>query len=313
MAIVIRRPVRVANPASPSRRRKQNPRRKLTAAQIAAGFGGKRRQSAALASRRRVRRNSTSKPAGNRRPTVRRKQQNIGEIVVLGNPAPVKERKTVAKRRTSKKAAVRRRSRKNPSTKRRAVFMAAPRKRRNFGRRHHRRNPGVRGVGSMLTKAGWVVGGLVGARAVTQLAFSLAKQPSANSGVIGYISNIIASFALGAAVGKFKSVEAGQQVTIGGLAGVVARAVAEYSPIGSFVKSQLSGLGDYGLGIYLPGQFGPPWVPVDPQTVAGGVQMLNPFPAPPALPAPRSGSGVGRLGDVGSGVGGRYGSAGRYN
>lgn len=311
MAVVLRRRVRVANPArrsSPLRRAKKNAaRRKLTPAQIAAGFGGKRRQAAAKAARRAARRNApkSSKLAGIRRRPVRR---NIGEIITIaGNPA--KEKK-VAKGRKRKSTAVRRRSqRKNPSKRRTVVYMS---KRRNSATKHRRRrNPSrTAGLSSMIAKAGWTVGGLVGARALTQLAFNLAKQPGANTGVIGYVGNVVAAFALGAVASKFRGREAGQAVTIGGLAGVVARAVAEFSPIGGFVKAQLSGMGD--LGIYLPGQFGPPWVPVDSQTIAGAVQMQNPFPAP-ALPAPAKNGGVGRLGDVGSGIGGRYGTAGRYN
>lgn len=310
MAVVIRRRLRVANPArragSPIRRAKKNAaKRKLTPAQIKAGFGGKRRQAAQL-SPRRTRRNAakSSKLAGIRRRPVRR---NIGEIITIaGNPATTKETKVAVKGRKKKSTAVRRRSqRKNPSKRRTVVYMA---KRRNTAKVRRRRNPSTRGFTSMVAKAGWTVGGLVGARAVTQLAFNLAKQPGANTGVIGYVGNIVAAFALGALASKFRNAETGQAVTIGGLAGVVARAVAEFSPIGGFVKSQLAGMGD--LGIYLPGQFGPPWVPVDSQTLIGGATMQNPFPAP-ALPPAKN--GVGRLGDVASGIGGRYGTAGRYN
>lgn len=314
MAVVLRRRVRVANPArrsSPLRRAKKNAaRRKLTPGADRGRIRGEAgRQAAAKAARRVTRRNAakSSKLAGIRRRPVRR---NIGEIITIaGNPA-AKEKK-VAKGRKRKSTAVRRRSsaRKNPSKRRTVVYMS---KRRNSAAKHRRRrNPSrTAGLTSMIAKAGWTVGGLVGARAVTQLAFNLAKQPGANTGVIGYVGNVIAAFALGAVASKFKGREAGQAVTIGGLAGVVARAVAEFSPIGGFVKAQLSGMGD--LGIYLPGQFGPPWVPVDSQTIAGAVQMQNPFPQP-ALPAPAKNGGVGRLGDVGSGIGGRYGTAGRYN
>lgn len=316
MAQVLQRR-RVANPSG--RRASSASRRRLSPAQIAAGFGGKRRQMASKAHRRR-----TSGTAARRRRPVKK---NIGEILTigLGNPAATKKRKkNMSSKGRSQKTARRRSTSANRT--RRAKPTTNPfyfaHKRRTRPRRvnaakktsrRYKRNPGFRGSGGvtgMISKASWTVAGLVGARALTQLVYSLMKNPSANSGPLGYISNIAASFALGAAVAKFRSREAGTLVTIGGLAGVVARALAEYTPIGGYVKQQLSGLGDYGLGIYLPTQFNVPLVPTDTQTLAGGAQMIDPFPQPMLTAA---GKGVGRLGDVASGVGSRYSTSGRYN
>lgn len=301
MAMVLKA-VRVKNP--PARPRRSG-RGKLTPAQLAAGFGGKRRMAAATKPRAK----QVSKPAHRRRVVARRK--NIAEIVHigLGNPAPKRGIQKVAKKgRVKKNTAVRRRAvaqkRRNPANGR-TVFA------KRTGRKHRQqRNPAITAnISTMLQKAAWTVGGLVGARGLTQFAFTAIKNPAANSGVLGYVSNIVAAFVLGGVVGKFRGKEAGSAVTIGGLAGVVARAVTEYAPGGQFVRAQLSGLGDYGLGLYLPTQYAVPGVPVDPNSIEGGATMQNPWPQLPAPPAPAN--GVGRLADAG--LGGRYSAAGRYN
>lgn len=321
MAVTIRK-TNLVNPAA---------RPRFTKRQLAAGFGGKRRRAAAL--KKNSSRNTAAKRARKRSGAgAAVTRPNLGLITVgLGNPAPQKRgnnamaKTNVVRGRASRSVAAKRPARRaNQGIFQRARRRAAAPPAKHRRRRNPRvqvivrrpRNPGPRlaDLGSMAGKAGWIVGGMIGARGLTQLVFSTSNNQAANTGFVGYASNIIAAIVLGGAVGKFSSPEDGMLVAIGGLAGVVARAMAEYSPIGSFVKQQLAGLGDYGMGIYLPTQFSVPLVPVDPQSTSTA-QMLNPFPPPPALPAPAGTKGMTGLGarlSQGPASYGRYG-AGRYN
>lgn len=236
-----------------------NPARKrgnMTAKQIK--FFGTKRQRAALkrrrpkAKRRHVTR-AKSNPARKRRavaaaPKRRRKtvhrarakrtrRKNPGEIIslVLGNPA--KRRKSVA-RTKRRKASVRRRS----------AGRRVARRRSNPGvvrhHRRHRRNPGTLGfnVQDMLALGG---GAVLGGTLPTVA--SQAVLGAKNTGWMGYLSNLAATFLLAWGAGRFVKGKQGSTLVMGivagGIGSVIKRAITDYSILGSY--GQQLGFGDY--------------------------------------------------------------------
>ncbi len=146
------------------------------------------------------------------------------------------------KKSTSRRRTNRRRS--NPTP------VKHHRRRRSTARRTHRRrrsNPGVRssGVTGFLLGGLAAAGGFVATKAATQFALG-----SSNTGVMGYLGNLVAAFITGKAVGMFtknKTIETG--VFIGGAMVVVARLVADNTPLGTTLTRY--GLGDYEASTWL--------------------------------------------------------------
>ena len=193
-------------------------------------------------------------------------------------------------RHRRKKATGRRRRRNRGYSHRRSnpVMHYRRRRSRRHGRRGRRRNPGAglipaRPLG-MLTTGLYVLGGMVGTRAATQLALG-----SKNQGVLGYVGNAITAGVLGQLVGRglLKSRQAANWITIGGFAGIAARLLQDFTPVGRMLNLQLAGVGDWGMAGFVPQAF-----PV-PQESAGWPNVQIPGSWRPAAAAV---SGLGRLG-----------------
>ena len=255
----------IVNPArrrAKARRNKRNkPRRHLSKAQIRAGFGGKRRKSAMRANRKRKRsvanprrhatrsvprhharkRNAARKSHHRtRRRTVKR--GNPAEQILsltVGNPGG-KRRSGMAKRRRKNTVHHHRKHRRNPSHRRRHVMHA---RRRRLGAR---RNPGGAGMMQLLTSGVFAAGGLVLSRFATQAVLG-----ASNTGFMGYAGNAVATAALAWATHMVsKNPRNRDAVILGGVMGIIARLITDYTPYGSFLQAQ--GFGDYGMGLYLP-------------------------------------------------------------
>lgn len=175
------------------------------------------------------------------------------------NSAPVARKRSVRRRR------------KNPS--------AAPtthRRRRVTVRR--RRNPAVLNKTTDLVKNGAsALVGLVAARQLPQLALG-----AKNTGILGYVATLIATFVTSYAIRKAAGPHAANAAMIGGGMQFASRLLNEYvSPVGKMLS--LSGLGDAtaaGLGEIRQSYFPLP-VPTRPGT-------LDPLMTTAALPAPAS-------------------------
>lgn len=330
MAVVGRRR-RLVNPAHRRGKRRLTLLQKLH-------FGSKRQRAAAKLrlSGKRTRRNLGTLRTYKRRPKTgfkaagikwgrigykraRPRRKNFGSILSF-TVNPGRRRKTIRKgewvmAKTRKRRRAKARVRRHRITRRRRTnLFGFGKKRRSYRRRRHvvavrhnrrrrhnprrRRNVGLPRVGGFVTKAAWTIAGAVGTRFLTQWALG-----SKNSGILGYVGNAAAALGLGWGVGKvMKSKDAATWVTVGGFVGIVMRVLQEYTPIGSLVASQLSGLGDYGLGVYMPTSF---FVPL----VAGsdGATMQMPSAVGAMIAAAGARKGVSGLAT------GRYGArAGRY-
>lgn len=311
MAVVMRRR-RIANPG---RRR-----RRLSLKQLL-HFGTKRqRASAALRLKHKRRANSgkfswrkTKKRRGLHGSIARRvkrhykarRRSNVGHVLSFTlNPGTKRKRRV-------KVMARRRRARKVSAHRRRRVVRVARRRRRNlFGFKSHRRrsyrrrrtnpvrvsrrrsyrrrrsNPGfgVGRVGGMVTQAAWTIAGVVGTRAITQAILG-----SKNTGVVGYAANGAAAILLGQLTAKFlRNPAAGKMVTLGGFVGIVLRIVQEYTPVGSYIKSQLGGLGDYTATTF--------FVPLNPSDGAASMQI--PASVKALQVVPKAGMGASRYGSA---------------
>lgn len=233
-------------------------------------------------------------PYSNVRVSRKKRRKNVGEIVSISlaglNPGVKRKKRKVnvmAKRRRKNAGTKFGRSwssysakkrKKNPGVRRRrrsthAVDSVAVKRRRRrtsnpmykvrrvrrVGRR--RSNPGfLSGVGTgLLPKAIGFLGGMIGARYLTQMVLG-----SNNTGYVGYAGNVAASVVLGMVAGKVtKSKELGNTVLVGGIAGTLLRVIFDKTPYGSFIQSQLNGLGkggDAGMGIISDSSFFSPQV-----------------------------------------------------
>jgi len=245
MATAVRKH-KIMNPA----RRKNKPRKHLSAAQIRAGFGGSRRKSALKAKRH----NKASKPAAKRnRPKVKNshrnvarprapKRENPGESILsltLDNPGG---RRSMTKQKNRKHHHHKKhnapKARRNPSMKMKKVANR---------RHHHRRNAGGGGnIVGLLTSGVFAAGGLVLSRFATQAVLG-----AQNAGFMGYAGNAVATAALAWATHVVsKNPRNRDAVILGGVMGIIARLITDYTPYGQFLQSQ--GFGDYGMGLYLP-------------------------------------------------------------
>ena len=163
--------------------------------------------------------------------------------------------------------------------------------RRNRVHRRYRRNAVGGRVGGLLVSGVYVVGGAVGTRMLTQAVLG-----SKNTGVIGYGGNAVSALVLGWGVKKFlRNPHAGNMVMIGGFAALALRLIQDYTPLGSFVQAQLSGMGirgDTGMGLLLSQSY------VDPAIYdAGGAVMPGAWKAlaaPPVVASRTGGTGMGR-------------------
>ncbi len=238
MAVATRRQT-VVNSA----RKNAGGRRKLSAKQIAAGFGGKRRQSAAKTKRRKphkaavrkaVRKNRSGprrKPVAKHRPrTVARRTKrrasrpNLGKIISFSLP---KESTSVA---TTKRNRGRKAHRKSYKRHTKA----------NTGRRRStRRNPGMGDITGLATSAVFTIAGAVGTKYLTQMVLT-----TSNTGVMGYLGNLVSAFLLSWGVKAFmKNDRAAGAVLSGGIVQVVLRLIADYTPFGQYTANL--GMGDY--------------------------------------------------------------------
>lgn len=256
---------RLVNPAR--RKRNAGARRKLTLAQRLAGFGGKRSQAAAKAAKSRKRKGNPKRKAAaapkkkvstraKARPKKTAAKRNPPSRVIsyaLENPAPSKGGKSMAaKRKTTRTKA--RKSNPARTTRRSAPRKAGRRRSSNPAKTTRRRrhsNPRGSGLTSMITSAGYLLAGAVGARAATQLVLG-----AKNVGAIGYAANLAASFVLGGLVGKvMKNKAAGKVIIQGGVMGTALRAIQDFTPLGSVVNANLgvAGIrGDIGVGFISP-------------------------------------------------------------
>lgn len=211
----------------------------------------------------------------------RARKRNVGEIVSISlagltNPGKRKGVKMAKRLKNTKAAkAARRRYRmsakKNPGvTKRRRTHAhkAAPRRRmrrRNSAVVIRRINRGRRrnaGVSSMLSgvvgKSVGVIAGALGARYLPQLVLG-----GNNTGVVGYVGNLVSSFALGYVGKKAVSPDFGTSVMAGGIASTILRILNDTTSFGTYINTALSGAGkggDIGLGIIQNSSFPLPQV-----------------------------------------------------
>ncbi len=255
--------VRIANPA-PKRKNKmaKQRRKKLSPAQIRAGFGGKRRKLAARSKHRRRTKPRKSNPARRKttkRATARhvkrsaprtkkrvakkhRRRSNPMEIISwgVGNPAPKRSKKkgkSMARRKTTKRAVAR--------------HTGARHSKKQMTRRRRRSNPG--NLGSMKD---WVVGGagvlagVVVTRAVPQMVLG-----TSNAGPTGYLANVVTAVGAGWLSHMMFPQNRILTATViaGGFATVISRIIADKTPFGA--QLSLSGLGDWGLGLYQKSNF----------------------------------------------------------
>jgi len=212
----------------------------MTAKQIK--FFGTKRQKAALKAKRssagkKAHRKAASRSKSNSAHRKRTpKRSNPGEIIslTLGNPA--KRRKSVASTKRKKKATGRRHASAGPRMK----------KRTNPGRRGHRRRSNPAGVGLNVTDLVALGGGAVVGGTLPTVA-TQAILGAKNSGAIGYLANLAATFVLAWGVNRFSKGKTGHTFSMGIIAGgigsVIKRAITDYSILGSF--GQQLGMGDY--------------------------------------------------------------------
>jgi len=212
-------------------------RRKLSAKQIAAGFGGKRRQSAVKHKRKAARKNksgprrkpstSSHRPRTKKRSVARRATKpNLGKIIsfTLPKESSVATTKQNRGRRKAKASGHRRRPTKKNTGHR---------------RRGSRRNPGMGNLTGLVSSAVFVVAGAVGAKYLTQMVLQ-----DKNTGVMGYLGNLVSAFLLSWGVKAFlHNPAAATSVLSGGIVQVVLRLIADYTPFGQYTASL--GMGDY--------------------------------------------------------------------
>jgi len=244
-----------------------------------------RRTVARAAPKRRVNRARRATPRAKKRRSNRRRS-NPGEILslTLGNPA----RKRRGMARHAKK-----------HNRRRATASGSRRhnrRRRNPSVRHHRyshrRNPAGFNITSLFTEGLGALAGLVGSRLLTQAVLG-----ASNTGFYGYAGNAAATAVLATLAHMlFKTKPAIRDgVVIGGTVGILARAMQDYTPFGTYLAG--SGFGDYagggahGVGVYLP------WNGVTPQRYVDALnsaQVQIPSGWAPTVSVPAK-TGVGAL------------------
>jgi hypothetical protein len=114
----------------------------------------------------------------------------------------------------------------------------------NRGHRRSKRNSAIADLPGLATTAVFTIAGAVGAKYLTQMVLT-----TSNTGVMGYIGNLVAAFILSYGTKAFmKNDKAASAVLAGGIVQVVLRLIADYTPFGSYTSSL--GMGDYLAQIY---------------------------------------------------------------
>lgn len=126
----------------------------------------------------------------------------------------------------------------------------------------HRRRSNPAGLGrpmDWLQGGAGVIAGVVGTRAIPQLVLG----PS-NTGPMGYVANAVAAVGLGWLTHMLfpRNSVLTTSVIAGGFAGLLSRIIAEKTPFGGTLS--LSGLGDWGLGLYQKSNY-----PAPPHLIGG--------------------------------------------
>ena len=271
MATAVRRHT-IVNPArrnrAKARRSNRAHHRRLSAKQIKyfgtpqqkAALKRKRKHNAAKHHRKHARRTVAKRsnapkhrshraaPRAKKRSSHKRRK-NPGEILslTLGNPAG--KRRSMARhhkknRRHAASGSRRHNRRHNPGRRMNA---------KHHSYRHRRRNPGGINVTSIFTQGLSALAGLVGSRLLTQAVLG-----SSNTGAYGYAGNAAATAVLATAAHMlFKGKpDVRNGVIIGGVLGIGARVMEDYTPFGTYLSQ--AGVGDYagggahGVGVYLP-------------------------------------------------------------
>ena len=240
---------------NPARRKGRNmAKRHLTPKQIK-HFGTKRQKAALKAKRSKKHRPATKKrsnphrkaaakqsshrPRTKKRATPKRRNP-VAEIIswTAGNPARKKGKKHMAHTKKKAKSSARRnagRSHKKPMT-----------------RRRHRNPAGLGRPMEWVQGGAGVLAGVLGTRALPQMLLG-----ASNTGPMGYAANAVAALALGwAAHMVFKKPIITTAVVAGGFASLFSRVIADKTPYGA--QFSLSGLGDWGLGLYQKSNFNRP-------------------------------------------------------
>lgn len=236
---------------NPARKVKKN-RAKLSPAQIK--FFGSPQQKAALKRKRRnaalLSKVKTKKRVSAPVKRVKRRKNIPGAIITAGlaNPAAKKERRTMSKSKTKKRRSTARPNQSHRSPRR------APRRKNglipyNFtGQRRHKKtkrraNPSLRSSGGLLKNGLFMLAGLVGSRLLPQ-----AFLGSKNTGVMGYGSNLAIALGGGFAVKSvLRDSQAGNMFILGGIGGIILRAIQDFTPFGQAINSSLQGVGDVGI------------------------------------------------------------------
>jgi len=277
----------IQNPAR--RKGKHMAKRHLTPKQIK-HFGTKR-QKAALKAKRKKHRPATKKrsnrakrsnPTPHRKRTAKRsahrprtrkrsaKRRNpVAEIIswTAGNPARKKGRKKMAHTKKRRKSSARRNT-------------AGRSRKRTMTRRRHRNPAGLGRPMDWVQGGAGVLAGVLGTRALPQMLLG-----ASNTGPMGYAANAVAALVLGwGAHAIFKKPVITTAVVAGGFASLFSRIIADKTPYGA--QFSLSGLGDWGLGLYQKSNFNRPQHLVNGRPGTPGSSMFAYGPGAPysALP-----------------------------
>lgn len=118
-------------------------------------------------------------------------------------------------------------------------YRKRPTKKNTGRRRHTKRNAGMGNLTGLVSSAVFVVAGAVGAKYLTQMVLQ-----DKNTGVMGYLGNLVSGFLLSWGVKAFMhNPTAAASVLSGAIVQVVLRAIADFTPFGQYTASL--GMGDY--------------------------------------------------------------------
>jgi hypothetical protein len=208
----------------------------------------KRHSPRANPSPRRMKKRATAKRSSHRRRTKKasaKRRNPVPQIIswVAGNPAK-RRKKSMARHRTKKRRGARR---SNAGTTRRRSTKRVM---------HHRRRHNPAGLGRPMD---WVTGGAgvlaggVGSRMIPQLLMG-----ASNTGMMGYAANAAAAIGLGFLAHTMFPRQPILTVTViaGGFGGLISRIVSDRTSFGAALS--LTGLGDWGLGLYQKSNFNNP-------------------------------------------------------
>jgi hypothetical protein len=220
-----------------------------SAGRVIAGYGsttmnrgGKRKNASGQNSKHVVIVNRSHRSAASRRAP---KRENPGkeQILSITLPNPGGQRSTMARANRRKNA-------------KHYKAHSAPRK-KNPGRhkpkhhamKHYKRNPSSGGVMGVVTSSVFAGAGLVLSRLATQMVLG-----ASNTGIMGYGGNAVATGLLAWLTHAIsKNPRNRDMVVVGGVLGILARMISDFTPYGAWLAKY--GVGDYGMGVYLPSNF----------------------------------------------------------